>query len=67
MRELAALGTDFRIRRHTFGSWMRQLGGLDIRGLVGTGTRADMESASRYVHVVASEESRKADLLPTER
>jgi site-specific recombinase XerD len=65
-RELAALGTGFHILRHTFGSWMRQFGGLDIRGLVGTVTWADIGSASRYVHVVASKESRKADLLPTE-
>jgi integrase len=58
--------TGFHVFRHTYASWMRQYGGLDIRGLVGTGTWADLSSASRYVHVVASEESRRADLLPTE-
>jgi hypothetical protein len=36
------------------------------RGLVGTGAWRDPVSASRYEHVVVSEESRKGELLPTE-
>lgn len=50
---------------HTYGTWMRRYGGLDQRGLVGTGRWKSEKSAARYAHVVTSEESRKADLLPT--
>jgi integrase len=50
---------------HTWATWMRRYGGLDTRGLVGTGRWRDQKSASRYEHVVASEESKRADLLPT--
>jgi integrase len=50
---------------HTYGTWMRRYGGLDQRGLVGTGRWKSEKSAGRYAHVVTSEESRKADLLPT--
>ena len=49
---------------HTWATWMRRYAGLDTRGLVGTGRWRDEKSAARYEHVVASEESRKADLLP---
>lgn len=49
---------------HTYGTWMRRYGGLDQRGLVATGRWKSEKSAARYAHVVASEESRKADLLP---
>lgn len=52
---------------HTWATWMRRYAGLDTRGLVGTGRWRDEKSASRYEHVVASEESRRADLLPTPR
>nr|BDD45552.1 hypothetical protein 1 [bacterium]BDD47205.1 hypothetical protein 2 [Pseudomonadaceae bacterium] len=50
---------------HTWATWMRRYGKLDTRGLVGTGRWRDAKSAARYEHVVASEESRRADLLPT--
>lgn len=50
---------------HTWATWMRRYGGLDTRGLVGTTRWKDAKSAARYEHVVVSEESRKADLLPT--
>lgn len=50
---------------HTWATWMRRYAGLDTRGLVGTGRWRDEKSAARYEHVVVSEESRKADLLPT--
>jgi integrase len=58
--------TGFHILRHTWATWMRQYGGLDTRGLVGTGAWTDQQSAARYEHVVATEEARRADLLPTE-
>jgi hypothetical protein len=46
---------------------MRRFGGLDTRGLVGTGRWKDQKSAARYAHVVTTEEARKADLLPVPR
>lgn len=58
--------TGFHVLRHTWGTWMRRYGGLDTRGLVGTGAWADEKSAARYEHVVATEEARRADLLPVE-
>ena len=50
---------------HTYGTWMRRYGGLDVRGLVGTGRWDSMQSAERYAHVVASEEAMAAQYLPT--
>lgn len=55
----------FHTFRHTWATWMRRFAGLDISGLLATGTWRDAVSARRYEHVVASEESKKADLLPT--
>lgn len=55
----------FHVLCHTWATWMRRYAKLDTRGLVGTKRWKDMKSAARYEHVVASEESRKADLLPT--
>lgn len=52
---------------HTWATWMRRYAQLDTRGLVGTGRWRDQKSAARYEHVVASEESKRADLLPTRR
>lgn len=57
-------GTAFHVFRHSWASWMRRFGGLDTRGLVATGAWRDRESASRYEHVVVTEEARKAELLP---
>jgi integrase len=57
----------FHVFRHTYGTWMRRYGGLDTKGLVGTGTWKDEKSAARYQHVVVSEEAEKALLLPTPR
>ena len=45
---------------------MRRYGGLDTRGLVGTGAWRDAHSAARYEHVVVTEEAARASLLPTE-
>jgi integrase len=55
----------FHIFRHTYGTWMRRYGGLDTRGLVGTGAWDSEQSAARYAHTVTSEDARRADLLPT--
>jgi integrase len=57
--------TGFHVLRHTWATWMRRHGGLDTRGLVGTGAWSDEAAASRYAHVVATEEARRADRLPT--
>lgn len=54
----------FHIFRHTYGTWMRRYGGLDTRGLVGTGAWRSEQSASRYAHTVVSEDAQKAALLP---
>lgn len=58
-------GVAFHLLRHTWATWMRRFGGLDTAGLVATGAWRDRESASRYEHLVVSEEARKAALLPT--
>ena len=55
----------FHIFCHTYGSWMHRFGELDTHGLTRTGRWADPDSADRYVHTQASEEARRADLLPT--
>lgn len=51
---------------HTWATWMRRYAGMDLRGLLGTGRWRDLKSVLRYQHVVTSEESRAADLLPVE-
>lgn len=56
----------FHTFRHTWATWMRRYGGIDTRGLVGTGAWRDQTSAARYEHVDVTEEARKALLLPTE-
>lgn len=57
----------FHVLRHTWATWMRRYAGLDLHGLVATEAWSDPASAARYAHVVASEESRKAELLPVEK
>ena len=57
----------FHIFCHTWATWMRQHGGLDTYDLVRTDRWSDPVSANRYAHVVLSEQSRKAELLPIER
>jgi integrase len=49
---------------HTWGTWMRQHGKIDDRGLVATGRWRSVKSVAIYAHVAVSEESRRADLLP---
>lgn len=57
---------NFHGLRHTFATWMRRYAGLDVRGLVATGAWKDSQAATRYAHVVPTEEAMKAALLPTE-
>lgn len=54
----------FHLFRHTYGTWMRRYGGLDSRGLVGTGAWDCEQSANRYAHTIASEDAKRADMLP---
>lgn len=54
----------FHIFCHTYGTWMHRYGSLDTVGLTRTGRWKDIESAERYMHTKASEEARRADLLP---
>lgn len=56
----------FHVFCHTWASWMRQHAGLDTFDLVKTDRWKDPESADRYAHVVLSEPSRRAALLPVE-
>jgi integrase len=49
---------------HTWGTWMRQHGKVDDRGLVATGRWRSVKSVAVYAHVAVSEESRRAELLP---
>jgi len=50
---------------HTYATWMRRFGGLDTKGLVGTGRWRSEQSASRYAHVVMGEDAKAADRLPS--
>lgn len=54
----------FHTCRHTWATWMRRFAKLDTKGLVGTGAWKDEKSASRYAHVVVTEEAQRADMLP---
>jgi len=56
----------FHVFCHTWATWMRRYAGADLRGLVGTDRWKDIKSTFRYAHVVVSEDSRKAALLPVE-
>lgn len=57
----------FHAFRHTWGAWMRRFAGLDTSALIATGAWKDAASVRRYEHVIASEESEKAVLLPVEK
>lgn len=57
----------FHIFRHTYATWMRRYANMDSRGLIGTGAWKDAKSVGRYTHVVVSEESKRAVMLPTGR
>lgn len=55
----------FHIFCHTYGTWMTRYGKLDTEGLVRTKRWKNTESAARYAHTIASQEARRADVLPT--
>lgn len=55
----------FHLLRHTYATWMRRYAGRDTKGLVGTGAWKSEQSASRYAHVVPTEDAMAAALLPT--
>lgn len=57
--------TTFHTFRHTWATWMRRYAKLDTKGLMATGAWKDEKSAARYQHVVVTEESQRADMLPT--
>lgn len=54
----------FHTFRHTWSTWMRRYGGVDLQGLVATGNWRDPRSAARYAHVVAREEWDRVEMLP---
>jgi integrase len=54
----------FHLFRHTWATWMRRYGGLDTSALLETGAWRSRAAASRYEHLDATEEARKANLLP---
>jgi integrase len=58
------LWVNFHSFRHTWATWMRRYGGLDIKGLVATRNWRDERSASRYAYAIASEEWSAVELLP---
>jgi integrase len=55
---------NFHTFRHTFATWMRRAG-TDVQGLVATGNWRNARSAARYAHVVAREEWKRVDDLPS--
>lgn len=54
----------FHTFRHTWATWMRRYAKLDTKGLVATGAWKDEKSASRYQHVVVTEEAQRVNMLP---
>lgn len=57
-------GIAFHITCHSWATWMRRYGGADTRALVATGRWKSAAAANVYQHAIASEESRRADLIP---
>lgn len=50
--------------RHTFATWMRRYGGLDLRGLMEAGGWRSIASVIRYLKVTPTEAQTAADDLP---
>jgi len=63
-KKACGVAAKFHTFRHTWATWMRRHAKLDTKGLVNTGAWKDEKSASRYQHVVISEEAQRVDLLP---
>jgi integrase len=55
----------FHLFCHTYATWMVRYGKLDNFGLARTGRWKDPRSAEAYLHMVAGEEAKLADVLPT--
>lgn len=55
----------FHLFRHTWATWMRRFAGADIDTLLSTRAWDSRGSAQRYMHSVLTEESRRAEMLPT--
>lgn len=49
---------------HTWATWLRRYGRMDLQGLVGTGRWRNARSVARYAHVDAREEWQRVELLP---
>lgn len=49
---------------HTWATWLRRYGGIDLQGLVGTRRWKSLRSAARYAHVVARDEWQRVEQLP---
>jgi integrase len=57
----------FHIFCHTYATWFRRYANADLDTLVATGRWKSRQSAQRYMHMVVSEESQRAELLPALR
>lgn len=57
----------FHTFRHTWATWMRRYGGMDVQGLAATKNWRDPRSAARYSHVVSREEWDRVEHLPTRK
>ena len=57
----------FHIFCHTYATWFRRYAEADLDTLVATGRWKSRQSAQRYMHMVISEESQRAELLPALR
>jgi integrase len=55
---------NFHTFRHTWATWMRRYGRVDLQGLVETGNWRDPRSAARYAHADAGEEWSRVEMLP---
>jgi integrase len=54
----------FHIFCHTYATWCRRYADADLDTLVATGRWKSRQAAQRYMHMVISEESQRAELLP---
>ena len=54
----------FHIFCHTYATWFRRYAEADLDTLVATGRWKSRQSAQRYMHMVMSEKSQRAELLP---
>ena len=50
--------------RHTYATWLRVYGGLDLVGLKEAGGWKSIASVARYAHVTPNEAARAADRMP---